>query len=310
MSNSTSTNSTRRIRPSASLRPVFVCAAAAFSTLAATGASFAADVPTVSPLSVTSISLTSAVFGGIVTSDGGAEVTARGICWNTTGQPTADGFQLQEGAGVGGFATTFHGLTPGTKYFVRAYAINSAGIGYSSEVSFVTKGDLKPVFQMTVTPRANPLQVGEPAAFDVELRNIGTGGANDVLVSIPLPDATAFVSADMGPSQPAGSALAQTGQINGGAVTFNIGSLVAGETVTMQLILEPQSPGAFGVTAFSVNGDQTAQAVGNSGYQVQVGSGSPLGLTPVCGAGATPGLLGLATMLPLVVGVRRFRGRR
>jgi len=310
MSNSTSVNSIRLIRPTVRLRPEFGVAAAAFITLAATGASYGADAPTVAPLSVTSISLTSAVFGGIVTSDGGAEITARGICWNTEGQPTVAGFQLQEGAGVGGFATTFHGLMPGTKYFVRAYAINSAGIGYSSEVSFVTKGDLKPVFQMTVTPRANPLQVGEPAAFDVELRNVGMGGADDVLVSIPLPDATEFVSADMGPSQPSGSALAQTGQVNGGAVTFNIGSLVAGETVTMQVILEPQSPGAFGVSAFSVNGDQSAQAVGNTGYYVQVEGGSPLGLTPVCGAGTVPGLLGLATMLPLVVGVRRYRGRR
>ncbi len=310
MSNSTSTNSTRPIRPTARLRPVFACAVVAFITLAASGAALGADAPTVTPLSVTSISLTSAVFGGIVTSDGGAEITARGICWNTDGQPTVEGLRLQEGAGVGGFATTFHGLTPGTKYFVRAYAINSAGTGYSSEVSFVTKGDLKPVFQMSVTPLTESLQVGEPAAFAVELRNVGTGGASDVLVSIPLPNATEFVSADMGPSQPAGSALAQTGQMNGGAVTFNIGSLVAGETVTMQLILEPQSPGAFGVSAFSVNGDQTAQAVGNTGYYVQTEGGSPLGLTPVCGAGAVPGLLGLATMLPLVVGVRRFRGRR
>lgn len=291
-------------------RALIRVAVAAVVVLAASGAAFGQDAPTVTPLSVTSISLTSAVFGGVVTDDGGSPVTARGICWNTSGQPTVAGFQLQEGAGVGGFAMTFHGLTPGTKYFVRAYAINSSGTGYSSEVSFVTKGDLKPVFQMSVTPRANPLRVGDPAIFDVELRNVGTGEANDVFVSIPLPETTEFVSADMGPSQPAGSALAQTGQMKDGAVTFNIASLVAGETVSMRLIVEPQSEGALGVTAFSVNGDQSAQAVGNMGYYVQVQGGSPTGVTSICGAGAAPGLIGMATMLPLVIGARRIRRRR
>jgi len=301
---------TDRVRSIAQRRPVLGCACALFVTLTATGASFGQDAPTVTPLSVTSISLTSAVFGGIVTDDGGSPITARGICWNTTGQPTVEGFQLQEGSGTGGFATTFHGLSPGTTYYARAYATNAAGTGYSSQVSFVTKGDLKPVFTMKVTPAADPVQLGEPAVFSVELRNIGSGEASNVLVSIPLPEATNFVSADMGPSQPAGSALAQTGQVNNGAVTFNIASLVAGETVTMQLVLDPQSPGAYGVSAFSVSGDQSAQAVGNHGYVVQSGGSALPGVTPVCGAGAAPGLLGLATMLPLVIGARRIRGRR
>ncbi len=68
--------------------------------------------------------------------DGDAEVTARGFVWDTVENPTLEqneGFS-QEGAGLGVFTTELSGLTPNTIYFVRSYATNSEGTGYSDQV--------------------------------------------------------------------------------------------------------------------------------------------------------------------------------
>jgi uncharacterized protein (TIGR02145 family) len=92
-------------------------------------------VTTASPGNITSISATS---GGEVTSDGGATITARGVCWNTTGSPSADLLHTTDGSGTGPFTSAITALTPNTKYYVRAFAVNSVGTGYGSEYSFTT----------------------------------------------------------------------------------------------------------------------------------------------------------------------------
>lgn len=98
--------------------------------------------PTAPVLSVTTavsaIATTSAISGGNVTLDGGASVTARGVCWNTTSNPTTSNSKTVDGSGTGAFASSLSGLTPGTVYYVRAYATNSVGTTYASEVSFTT----------------------------------------------------------------------------------------------------------------------------------------------------------------------------
>lgn len=96
------------------------------------------DVPSVTTNSVTNISNTVATCGGNVTSIGGSPVTARGVCWSTSQNPTVSNSHTTNGSGMGGFTSNITGLSVGTTYFVRAYAINSAGIGYGNEVSFST----------------------------------------------------------------------------------------------------------------------------------------------------------------------------
>jgi hypothetical protein len=76
-----------------------------------------------------------------VTNDGGANVTARGVCWNTTGNPTLQNCidYTTEGQGTGPFTSNITGLSPSTTYFVRAYATNSEGTAYDvDDVSFTT----------------------------------------------------------------------------------------------------------------------------------------------------------------------------
>ena len=93
-------------------------------------------VPTLTTAEVTSITFTTAVSGGNITSDGNAPVTARGICWSTAVDPTINDSKTSDGTGTGSFVSNLTGLTAGTIYHVRAYATNSAGTGYGADVTF------------------------------------------------------------------------------------------------------------------------------------------------------------------------------
>jgi uncharacterized protein (TIGR02145 family) len=94
--------------------------------------------PTVTTVGISCITQTNAKSGGNVIDDGGAEVNSRGICWSTTQNPTIGTNKTMDGASTGTFISTLTGLTPNTKYYVRAYAFNGEGIGYGNEVSFTT----------------------------------------------------------------------------------------------------------------------------------------------------------------------------
>ncbi len=111
-----------------------------------------AEPPAVTTGSLTNISSTSAVCGGEVSSDGGASVSARGVCWATTANPTVSGDHTTDGFGLGTFSSSITGLTPGTIYYVRAYATNSESTSYGNEVSFTTlniPADGQPCLGMT-----------------------------------------------------------------------------------------------------------------------------------------------------------------
>ena len=93
---------------------------------------------TLSTSSITCFTSTTASIGGYITSDGGATVTARGVCWSTTSGPTIASSKTTDGTGTGSFTSEITGLTGGTTYYVRAYSTNSGGTAYGNEVSFAT----------------------------------------------------------------------------------------------------------------------------------------------------------------------------
>ncbi len=94
--------------------------------------------PLVTTSAVINITQTTAVCGGNVTSDGGAAVTARGVCWSTSPTPTIADSKTTDGSGTGGFTSSITSLTAEADYYVRAYATNSAGTGYGNAQSFTT----------------------------------------------------------------------------------------------------------------------------------------------------------------------------
>jgi hypothetical protein len=99
------------------------------------------QLPLVNTLAVnlSNLPCDSAKSGGQVVSDGGAAITARGVCWSQTSGPTVDlPSKTVNGTGIGIFTARFGGLASSSSYFLRAYATNSAGTGYGPEVEFTT----------------------------------------------------------------------------------------------------------------------------------------------------------------------------
>ena len=99
------------------------------------------QLPIVTTNTITSITTNSATCGGDVTSNGASSVTARGVCWSTSQNPTVSESYTTDGSGTGSFTSNITGLTTGTTYYVRAYATNSAGTSYGEQRSFTAVVD-------------------------------------------------------------------------------------------------------------------------------------------------------------------------
>ena len=95
-------------------------------------------IPMVTTTAISAITTVSASSGGGVTSDGGGAVSAWGVCWSTSANPTIANSFLQNTVSSGSFSSALSGLLQNTTYYVRAYATNIAGTAYGNEVSFTT----------------------------------------------------------------------------------------------------------------------------------------------------------------------------
>jgi hypothetical protein len=103
------------------------------------------SIPSLTTLNVSDITYTSAISGGNISDDGGAEIIDRGICWGMVQNPIiryypTDHFsKTSDGEGIGTYTSFLSQLKPNSRYFIRAFATNSAGISYGNEISFTTK---------------------------------------------------------------------------------------------------------------------------------------------------------------------------
>jgi uncharacterized protein (TIGR02145 family) len=104
-------------------------------------------------LTVTGITPNSAEISASIEYSGGVNVTSRGLVWGTSGNPTLEnnGGKTTSGNGTGEFVITITGLSPATKYFVRAWATNSQGTAYSNQLEFTTTGGTAVVTTAEVT---------------------------------------------------------------------------------------------------------------------------------------------------------------
>ena len=126
-------------------------------------------VPTLSVTSpASSITLTSASSGGSISDNGGAPITASGICWSSTSStPTLSDSKTTNGIlTIGSFTSSLSGLTAGVAYNVRAYATNSKGTGYGPVMTFTTLAN--PPFQAPAIVQAGlilNLDAANPASY-------------------------------------------------------------------------------------------------------------------------------------------------
>ncbi|MFK5889740.1 MAG: hypothetical protein QM486_03285 [Flavobacteriaceae bacterium] len=96
-------------------------------------------VPVVTIINVTDITENTATSGGNIANNGGASIITKGICWSTTPNPEINNFKSNDGIGDGAYTSQLTSLVENTTYYLRAYAANSEGIGYSNEISFTTQ---------------------------------------------------------------------------------------------------------------------------------------------------------------------------
>ena len=116
-----------------------------------------ATAPTVHVDTIGTINSTSAVCNGDVTADGGATVTARGVCWGASANPDLTNHVDAAAGGTGTFTATATGLSASTHYHYRMYATNSAGTSYSADGSFDTGSSGATVSYAIITRSARRL---------------------------------------------------------------------------------------------------------------------------------------------------------
>ena len=100
------------------------------------------DLPVVTTAAVSGVTKVAAISGGEVTSNGGAEVTEKGLVWGTIADPNITHNKIAGGTGLGAFVSNLTGLTLNTTYHVRAFATNSAGTAYGPDVQFNTLANI------------------------------------------------------------------------------------------------------------------------------------------------------------------------
>lgn len=112
-------------------------------------------LPTVTTQAVSSVAATTATGNGNITAIGSANATERGVVYSTSSfgdpgnvSPASSSYSGVVNAtgsfGTGAFTVSLTGLISRTTYYARAYAMNTAGYSYGSEVSFTTIGFTNP----------------------------------------------------------------------------------------------------------------------------------------------------------------------
>lgn len=107
---------------------------------------------------VKSVTINSAIIGGIINDDGDSAINSKGVCWSTTQSPTvSDGYQ-EINTNEYDFNSKITGLMENTTYYVRAYATNENGTTYGNEETFSTPSSTYKV-ELNITGHTNSCSV-------------------------------------------------------------------------------------------------------------------------------------------------------
>ncbi len=235
------------------------------------------DAPlTVATTAVSNIATTTADCGGNVTSDGGYDVTARGVCWSTLANPTTINDHTTDGTGTGAFTSTITGLSPDTTYYVAAYATHSVGTAYGDDVTFTTAAeettpapDTAPDLRVRIEAPAEDAYVNSEVTFSVSVENVGDGRATDVLLVVPLPENTEFVSAWWIASQTT-QAAPLNASVEADEITMEIGDVIPGEDVQFELVLKTLVAGKVAVYASTTSEEIPTPTAAQTTAEVEV----------------------------------------
>lgn len=113
------------------------------------------SAPIVQTVGLTAITDSSVKAGGRITSNGTEDITATGFCWSRlTTDPTVVDDTTVSGSTSSTFVIELLNLDPSTTYYIRAYAMNSLGVGYGDVISFNTSNSVPTIDSVTVTGMA------------------------------------------------------------------------------------------------------------------------------------------------------------
>jgi hypothetical protein len=227
--------------------------------------------PTVSTATVTLITSTSATVGGTITSDGNSALTARGVCYATTANPSVgvNSCSIASGTSTGTFTIGLTGLTANTTYHVRAYATNSLGTSYGGNVTFSTASGAAAKLVLTNNPIAGTSGAPLNPQPRLEIRdaqdNLVTSSTAQVSAQVTS-GADGVISGEGVRSADGGVVLFQNMGLSGNqnvtyTITFSSGTLqVATMTATLAAPLNPPTVSTASVTIYTSN---TATLGGN-----------------------------------------------
>ena len=128
----------------------------------------ALSAPLLSTKAISGISSNIAGSGGDISSDGGSNITAKGVVWSLNINPTLSNYFTNDGSGSASFNSTMTGLAPLTTYYVKAYATNTLGTTYGNQFSFTTTS--------LVSPGPLPPTLGTSPSAMVSSTTAGSGG--------------------------------------------------------------------------------------------------------------------------------------
>ncbi len=144
-----------------------------------------AQTPTVTTTAPANMTSNSATLGGNVTLEGSSAVIERGVVLATTQNPTTNNTKLYSGIGAGEFSVNATNLTANQRYYVRAYAINSQGVGYGNEVSFTTTSSSTFIKKFNYSDIRSIIQVQDNGYVFTANSNVG-GNSTTVVKISPL----------------------------------------------------------------------------------------------------------------------------
>ena len=142
------------------------------SPVAAVDSTVTGNLPTVSTKTVFQVTDTTARCGGIVLSNGGSSIMARGVCWSTSQNPTTADSHTVNGTSTGTFFSNIQGLTPGQTYYVRAYATNMTGTAYGEQQEFITTCTPRVTWDtLKISPTQLPYTYGGNHVIDTDAQD-------------------------------------------------------------------------------------------------------------------------------------------
>ncbi len=214
-------------------------------------------IPSVSTNTITAITNTSALSGGNTLSQGASSITAKGVVWGLSVNPTVPSANsTNDGSGTANYTSTLSGLSPQTLYNVRAYATNGSGTGYGSDLNFYTLSNpvtAQPT-SFTATPASASVVLNWNAATYPGTGATGTGYL--VLYSTGTPTLTS--ANGNAPSGGAGTTIVNI--TNGATLTTTVSSLTNGTLYNFLLIPYTWNGVNAATYNYLTSGDLTASA--------------------------------------------------